>query len=105
MAEILAILPTHGIIILTKFNGDWTKIVDFLLVVYFWASMIFFESVFTFIVVVSAIFIKIVLIIVAQFSPFLFIVIKFRPVLSTSVKPCLIIFFPVCLKSYSIVGR
>ena len=48
MAEILAILPTHELIILTKFDGDWTKIVDFLLVVYFWASIIFFESVFTF---------------------------------------------------------
>ena len=59
----------------------------------------------TFIVVASAIFIKIVLIIVVQFSPFLFIIIKFHPVLSNSVKPCLIISFPVYLKSYSIVGR
>ena len=45
LAEILAILPNQGLIILTKFDGDWTKIVDFLLLVYFWASIIFFESV------------------------------------------------------------
>ena len=44
LAEILAILPTHELIILTKFDGDWTKIVDFLLVVYFWASIIFFNQ-------------------------------------------------------------
>ena len=25
LAEILAILPTHELIILTKFDGDWTK--------------------------------------------------------------------------------
>ena len=30
MAEILAILPTHGLHILTKFDVDWTKIVNFL---------------------------------------------------------------------------
>ena len=30
MAEILAILPTFGLIILTKFDEDWTKIVDFI---------------------------------------------------------------------------
>ena len=30
LAEILAILSTHELIILTKFDGDWTKIVDFL---------------------------------------------------------------------------
>ena len=30
LAEILAILPTHGLIILTKFDEDWTKIVNFL---------------------------------------------------------------------------
>ena len=28
-AEILAILLSHGLIILTKFDDDWTKIVDF----------------------------------------------------------------------------
>ena len=38
----LAILPTHGLIILTKL--DETKIVDFLLVVYFWAGIIFFNQ-------------------------------------------------------------
>ena len=41
LANILAILPTHELIILTKFDGDWTKIVDFLLLVYFWASVFF----------------------------------------------------------------
>ena len=45
MAKILAILLTHGLIILTKFDEDQTKIVDLLLVVYFWASVIFYESV------------------------------------------------------------
>ena len=30
---------------MTKFDKDWTKIVDFLLLVYFWASIFFFESV------------------------------------------------------------
>ena len=44
LAENLAILPTHGLIILTKFDQDWTKIVNFLLVVYFWASIIFFNQ-------------------------------------------------------------
>ena len=43
--EILALLSTHGRIILTKFDEDQTKIVDFLIVVYFWASVIFHESV------------------------------------------------------------
>ena len=46
LAEILAVSPTYGLIILTKFDEDWTKIVGFLLVVYFWVSVIFFESVF-----------------------------------------------------------
>ena len=32
------------IIILTKFDGDWTKIVDFLLVVHLWASVIFLNQ-------------------------------------------------------------
>ena len=45
LAEILAILPIHELIILTKFDGDWTEIVHFLLLIYFWASIIFFESV------------------------------------------------------------
>ena len=48
LAEILPILPTHGLIILTKFDRDKIKIVDFLLVVYFWASVIFYESVSSF---------------------------------------------------------
>ena len=41
LAKILAILPTDWLIILTKFDEDWTEIVDFLLLVYFWASVIF----------------------------------------------------------------
>ena len=45
LAEILAKLPIHGLIILTKFDENRTKIVDFLLALYFWASIIFFESV------------------------------------------------------------
>ena len=40
LAEILAILPTHGLITLTKFDDDRTKIVDFLSLVYFWFSEI-----------------------------------------------------------------
>ena len=36
LAEILAILPIHELIILTKFDGDWTKIVDFLLFGFFY---------------------------------------------------------------------
>ena len=34
-AEILAILPTHEVIILIKFHTDWKEIVDFLLKVKF----------------------------------------------------------------------
>ena len=44
LAEILLMLPTHELIKLTKFDDDWTKIVDFLLVVYFWVSVIFLIS-------------------------------------------------------------
>ena len=47
LAEILAFSPTHELLILTNLYKDWTKVVDFLLVVYFWASIIFFESVFS----------------------------------------------------------
>ena len=43
MADILAVLSTHELIILTKFDEDWTKIVDFLLALYFWSSIIFFN--------------------------------------------------------------
>ena len=45
LAEILAVLPIHELIILTKFDGHWTEIVDLLLLLYFWASVIFFEAV------------------------------------------------------------
>ena len=41
LAEILVKLPTHGLIILTNFDEDWTQIVNFLWVVYIWASVIF----------------------------------------------------------------
>ena len=46
LAEILVIPPTHGLTILTKFDEDSTRIVDFLLEVYFCFSVIVFESVF-----------------------------------------------------------
>ena len=44
MANILAILSTLELIILTKFDEDGTKIVDFLLALYFLSSIIFFIS-------------------------------------------------------------
>ena len=34
-ADIQAILPTHGLVILTKFHKDWQKIEDFLVVAKF----------------------------------------------------------------------
>ena len=34
-------LYTHESLILAKFHNDWVKIVDFLLIAYFWASVIF----------------------------------------------------------------
>ena len=34
-ADIQAILPTHGLVILTKFRKDWQKIEDFLVVAKF----------------------------------------------------------------------
>ena len=45
-AQTLAILPIHEIVILTKFHDDWTRIVDFSLIAYFRASLIFYASVF-----------------------------------------------------------
>ena len=45
--QTLAILPIHEIVILTKFHNNWTKIVDFSLVAYFRASLIFYASVFS----------------------------------------------------------
>ena len=44
-ADILLILNTHELDILTKFGNDWTKIVDFLLIAYYSASSIFFSPV------------------------------------------------------------
>ena len=43
-ADILAILSTHELIILIKFDEDWTKIVNFLLELYFWSIIIFFNQ-------------------------------------------------------------
>ena len=48
-AETLAILPIHEIVIFTKFQINWTKIVDFSLIAYFGASVIFYDSVSTYI--------------------------------------------------------
>ena len=44
LAEILAILSTNGLVILTKVDEDWTKIVDFSLSVHFLVSDIFLIS-------------------------------------------------------------
>ena len=40
LAEILALV--NGLIILTKFDEDWAKIMDILLALYFWSSIILF---------------------------------------------------------------
>ena len=45
LPEIQAILPTHVIVILTTFHKDRSDIVDFLLLAYFGASVIFFVTV------------------------------------------------------------
>ena len=45
-AQTLVILPIHEIVILTKNHDNWTKIVDFSLIAYFRASLIFYASVF-----------------------------------------------------------
>ena len=34
-ADIQEILPTHGLVILTKFHNDWQKIEDFLVIAKF----------------------------------------------------------------------
>ena len=49
MPEIQAVLPTHVIVILTKFYRDKSKIVDSLSQAYFGASVIFFVTVSMFI--------------------------------------------------------
>ena len=38
-ADIQAILPTHELVILTKFHKDWPKIVDFLVIAKFCTSL------------------------------------------------------------------
>ena len=40
-AEILAFLSTHGLTILTEFDENRNKILDFLLVVFFWSVYFF----------------------------------------------------------------
>ena len=45
MLEIQATLPTHMIVILTKFHKDRLKIVNFSLLAYFGACVIFFVTV------------------------------------------------------------
>ena len=37
-AEIQEIVPTHELVILTKFHNNWIKIVDFLLLAYFFGQ-------------------------------------------------------------------
>ena len=44
-AETWAILPIHEIVIFTKFQVNWAKIVDFSLIAYFRTSAIFYDSV------------------------------------------------------------
>ena len=44
-AQTLAILPIHEIVIFTKFQVNWAKIVDFSLIAYFRTSAIFYDSV------------------------------------------------------------
>ena len=46
-ADIQAVLPTLELVVLTKFHKDWQKIVDFLVIAKFWASLIIFATVFT----------------------------------------------------------
>ena len=43
-ADILGTKPTREMIIFTKFQKDWRKIVDFLLLANFWACLLFFCS-------------------------------------------------------------
>ena len=43
-ADIQSILPSHEVVILTKFHNDWQEIVDFLAIAKFCASL-FFASV------------------------------------------------------------
>ena len=45
-ADIQATLPTHELIILTKFHKDWQEVVDFLVIAKVWASLTFFAPVY-----------------------------------------------------------
>ena len=40
--------PNYELLILTKFHNDWVQIVDFSLMAYFWACVIFYYSVSTY---------------------------------------------------------
>ena len=44
-ADIQAVLPIHGLVILTKFHDSRAKIADLLLIVSLWTSAIFYYSV------------------------------------------------------------
>ena len=44
-AETLAILPIHEMVVFTKFHENWAKIVDFSLIAYFGACLIFYSPV------------------------------------------------------------
>ena len=44
-ADIQGLLPTHELVILTKFRKDWQKIEDFLIIAKFCASLIFSATV------------------------------------------------------------
>ena len=46
-AETWTIIPIHEIVIFTKFQVNWAKIVDFSLIAYFGACLIFCSPVFT----------------------------------------------------------
>ena len=43
--ETLSNWSIHGMVRLAKFEQNWTKIVDFSLMVHFWVSFIFYASV------------------------------------------------------------
>ena len=46
-AETLAILPSLEVVVFTKFHYNWAKIVDFSLIAYFGACLIFYSPVFS----------------------------------------------------------
>ena len=54
LTKILVLLNTQWLIILNKFDEDLTKIVYFLLLVYFWFSVILHESVSSYLALAKA---------------------------------------------------